>query len=115
MSQERDMGKDTLLLDWKLQSNQLTKLNQRHYSAESTDSRIISEFLEQVEKLKIDWKEYKYAAAKAKRKLKEVCAKRDEVLKCVSSINMDTALQKEQLQAALANLSDPYFVFEIKK
>ena len=55
------------MLDWKSQSNQLTKLKQRQSSAQSTDSRIISELLEQVDKLKIDSKESKDAASKAKR------------------------------------------------
>ena len=51
-----------------------------------------------------------------KRELKEVCAKRDEVLKCVSHMDMDTALQTEQLEAAIANLPDPYFLFgKVKK
>ena len=54
VSQERAMGKETLLLDQKFQSNQLTEIKQRQYSAQSTDSRISSELLEQVEKLKID-------------------------------------------------------------
>ena len=62
---ERDMVKETLLLDCKFQSNQLTKLKQRQSSAQSTDSRIIDEFLEQVEKSKIESKESKYVAAKA--------------------------------------------------
>ena len=48
VSQEREMGNKTLLLDRKFQSNQLTTLNQRQYSDQSTDSRIISELLEQV-------------------------------------------------------------------
>ena len=61
------MVKKTLILDRKLQFNQLTKLNQRQYSAQSNDSRIISAFLEQVEKLKIASKESKDTAAKAKR------------------------------------------------
>ena len=64
------MGKETLLLDQKVQSNQLTKLKQRQYSSQSTDISIISELIEQVEKLKIDSKESKYAAAKEKRELK---------------------------------------------
>ena len=34
------------------------------------------------------------------------------MLKCVSQIEMDAALQIEQLEDTLANLSDPYFVFE---
>ena len=54
MSQERAMRKKTLLLDLKFQSNQLPKLKQHQSSAQSTDSRIISELLEQVDKLKID-------------------------------------------------------------
>ena len=103
------MRKKILLLDRKFQSKQLTKLNQRQSSAQSTDSRIISELLEQVDKLKIDSKQFKDAAAKSKRELKEVCPKRDEVLKCVSRMDMDADLQKKQLEAALANLSDPYF------
>ena len=70
MSQERDMGKKALLLERKFQSNQLTKLKQRQYSSQSTDISIISELIEQVEKLKIDSKESKYAAAKEKRELK---------------------------------------------
>ena len=61
------MVKETLMLDWKYQSNQLTKLKQRQSSAQSTDSRIISELIEQVEKLNIDSKGSKDAAAKAKR------------------------------------------------
>ena len=61
--------KKTLLLDRKCQSNQLTKLKQRQSSAQSTDSRIISELLEQVDKLKIDSKQSKDAAAKSKREL----------------------------------------------
>ena len=65
--QERTMVKKTHLLDRKSQSNQLTKLKQRQYFAQSNDSRIISELLEQVEELKIDSKESKYAAAKSKR------------------------------------------------
>ena len=78
------MVMETLMLDWKSQSNQLTKLKQRQSSAQSTDICIISELLEQVEKLKIYSKESKYAAPKEKRELKEVCAEKDEVLKCVS-------------------------------
>ena len=68
-----------------------------------------------MEKLKIDLKESKDATAKAKRKLKEVCTKRYEVLKCMSQMQMDAELQTEKLEAALANLSDPYFVFEKEK
>ena len=64
------MGKKALLLERKFQSNQLTKLKQRQYSSQSTDISIISELIEQVEKLKIDSKESKYAAAKEKRELK---------------------------------------------
>ena len=37
------------------------------------------------------------------------------MLKCVYKMKMDAALQTEQLEAALANLSDPYFVFEKEK
>ena len=114
--QERTTRKKILLLDRKFQSKQFTKLKQRQSSAQSTDSRIISELLEQVDKLKIDSKQYKDVAAKSKSELKEVCAKRDEVLKCVSHMDMDAALQTEQLEAALANLSDPYFLFgKVKK
>ena len=40
ISQERDIGKKTLLLDYKFQSNQLTKLKQSQYYAQSTDSSI---------------------------------------------------------------------------
>ena len=50
--QERAMVKETLLLDHKVQFNQTTKLRQCQSSAQSTDSRVLSEFLEQVEKLK---------------------------------------------------------------
>ena len=57
MSQDREMRKKTLLLDRKFQSNQLTKLNQLQSSAQSTDSHIISELLEQVERLQIDLEE----------------------------------------------------------
>ena len=64
-----------------------------------------------MEKLKIDLKESKDATAKAKRKLKEVCTKRYEVLKCMSQMEMNTALQIEQLKAALDSLSYPSFVF----
>ena len=67
VSQESVMGNETLLLDRKSQSKQLTKLKQRQSSVQSTDSRIISELLEQVDKLKIDSKESKDAASKAKR------------------------------------------------
>ena len=110
------MGNETLLLDRKFQSKQLTKLKQRQSSAQYTDSRIISELLEQVDKLNIDSKQSKDAAAKSKRELKGVCAKRDEVLKCVSHMDTDTVLQTEQLEAALANLSDPYFLLgRVKK
>ena len=86
------MVKKTLILDRKLQFNQLTKLNQRQYSSQSTNSRIISELLEQLEKLKIDSKESKEATAKEKREFKEVCADRDEVLKCVYHMDMDAVL-----------------------
>ena len=48
--QDREMVKETLLLDRKFKSNQLTKLNQRQYLAQYTDSCIIGELLEQVEK-----------------------------------------------------------------
>ena len=37
------------------------------------------------------------------------------MLKCVSPMEMDTELQTEQLEAALANLSDPSFVLWKKK
>ena len=67
MSQERVMGKETIMLDRNFQSNQLTKLKQRQSSTQSTDSCIISKLLEKLEKLKIDSKESKYAAAKEKR------------------------------------------------
>ena len=60
------MGKKTIMLDRKLQSNQLTKIKQSQWYDQSTDSRIISELLEQVEKLNIDSKEFKDAAAKSK-------------------------------------------------
>ena len=50
MPQEREIGKKTLLLDRKFKSNQLTKLNQRQSLAQYTDSCIIGELLEQVEK-----------------------------------------------------------------
>ena len=90
--QDSVVVKETLILDRKVQSNQLTQLNQRQSSAQSTDSSIISELLEQVEKLKIYLKESKDAAAKAKRELKEVCAGRDEVLKCVYQMEIDAAL-----------------------
>ena len=99
--QERVMGNETFLLDRKFQSNQLTKLKQRQSSAQSTDSRIISELLKQVKKLKIDLKQSKDAAAKAKGELKEICAERDEVLKCVSHMDMKTSLQEKKLEAAL--------------
>ena len=66
-------------------------------------------------KLKIDSKRSKDAASNSKRELKEVCANRDEVLKCVSHMDMDVALQTEQLEAALANLSDPYFCLGIRR
>ena len=68
--------------------------------------------LEQVKKLNIYPKESKDAAAKERRELKEVCAKRDEVLKCVSHMDMYAALQTEQFKAALANLSESVFLFE---
>ena len=61
------MLKETLLLDRKFQSNQLTKLKQLQSSSQYNDSFIISELLEQVEKLKIYLKESKDAAAKGKR------------------------------------------------
>ena len=50
-------------------------------------------------------------AAKSKRELKEVCADRDEVLKCMYQMEMNAALQIEQIKAALDNLSYPSFVF----
>ena len=81
LSQERVMGKKTLLFDRKFESNQLPKLKQSQYSAQFTDSRITSELLEHVEKLNIDLKESKDTESKAKMELKEVYAKRDEVLK----------------------------------
>ena len=62
-----EMRKNTLLLDRKFQSNQLTKLKQRQSPAQSTDSPIISELLEKVDKLKIYSKQYKDAAPKSKR------------------------------------------------
>ena len=34
------------------------------------------------------------------------------MLKCVYKMDMDTEQHTEQLEAALANLSDPSFVFE---
>ena len=64
MLREREIGKKTLLLDRKIQSNQLTKLKQRQYSAQSTDSCIISELLEQVKKLNIYSKESKEVSSK---------------------------------------------------
>ena len=67
MLQVRAMGKETLLFDRKFKSNQLTKLKQHQSSAQSTDSRIVSELLEQVEKLNIDSKESKDEPAKEKR------------------------------------------------
>ena len=95
------MRKKTLLLDRKFQSKQLTKLKQRQSSAQSTDSRIISELLEQVDKLKIDSKQSKYESAKSKRELKGVCSKMDEVLKCLSHMDMDAGLHRKKLEAAL--------------
>ena len=47
--------------------------------------------------------------------MKEVCANRDEVIKCVSQMDMDAALQTEQLEAAIDNLSDPSCMFEKEK
>ena len=38
------------------------------------------------------------------------------MLKCLSHIDTDTVLQTEELEAALANLSDPYFLLgRVKK
>ena len=55
------------MLDRNFQSNQLTKLKQRQSSAQSTNSSITSELLEQVDKLNIDSKQSKDEAAKSKR------------------------------------------------
>ena len=51
-------------------------------------------------------------AAKAKREFERGMRWRDEVIKCVSQMEMDAALQTEQLKAAISNLSYPSFVFE---
>ena len=70
VSQERVIVNKTLLSDRKFQSYQLTKLKQRQYSTHSTNSCIISESLEQVEKLNIASKESKDAVSKSKREFK---------------------------------------------